>query len=87
MTPHSRFCFATFFTGGVYFPHGWRGEDVAAHGRVEHPAADEAGVGRLMPGSAARDQRDLVLGPPGADNDARVLGGACTAPQHQRHVN
>ena len=37
-----------------------RGEDLARTGRVEHAAADEAGVQRLVAAAAAGDQRDLA---------------------------
>ena len=36
-----------------------RGEDLAGAGGIEHAAADEAGVKRLVAGTAAGDQRDL----------------------------
>ena len=48
------------------------GEDVAADRRRQHALADEAGVGRLVAGAAAGDQRDLRLVPVGADDDADV---------------
>ena len=37
-----------------------RSEDLAGAGRVEHAVADEAGVQRLVAGTATRDQRDLA---------------------------
>ena len=49
-----------------------RGEDVAAGRGRQHPRADEAGVGRLVPRPAAGDERDAAAVPVGAHDDADV---------------
>ena len=50
-----------------------RREHLAGTGGVQHPAADEAGVQRLVPRAAARDQRHLA-GLQLAPADELVLG-------------
>jgi len=46
-----------------------RGEDLAGTRGIEHARADETAVHRLVPGSAARDDRDLARGGVLADDD------------------
>ena len=47
-----------------------RGEDITTDGRRQHAMPDEAGMGRFMAGSAARDDRHFRLVPVGSHHDA-----------------
>ena len=47
--------------GGEHLVRDRGREDLARARRIEHADADEAAVERLVPGSTARDQRDLSL--------------------------
>lgn len=49
-----------------------RSEDITTDGGCQHAASDETGMGRLMAGSAARDNRDLRFVPVGSQHDADV---------------
>jgi hypothetical protein len=68
---------STAFVASSIWSGRRRGEDLAGTGGIEHPAADEATVHRLVARAAARDDPDLaLLGRVGADDHHRIVDHA-----------